>query len=313
MITLAVSLLIFALLGVLAGFLILALNRARRRALTGPICGKCGYSALGLTAMTCPECGSDFRAVGILTPTTPRRTGPLAAYLLFTILLAPIALICTGAFLSVVPLRHSYDREIQLAGPHSKAYRRVVIHAHDQSWGAPRRALAVQIELVPNSSTTGPTSTANLRPPRMTVRPGEGYQYFVGASGVARQDAFGTDAVMGWMNAAGIDVSAKQVHQETARIAGQAQAASRNGLAGRSEQGLLGYSSSTSSGSDIFNAITSSETAESHMPPMAPIALVVFWLVAWIGGLNFLSGRRIRSKLTPVQTVPESAAMIDQV
>jgi rRNA maturation endonuclease Nob1 len=28
-------------------------------------CGKCGYIVKGLPTLTCPECGSDLRAVGI--------------------------------------------------------------------------------------------------------------------------------------------------------------------------------------------------------------------------------------------------------
>ena len=34
----------------------------RRREL---VCGNCGYSVRGLTTFKCPECGADFREVGI--------------------------------------------------------------------------------------------------------------------------------------------------------------------------------------------------------------------------------------------------------
>ena len=70
-------------------------------------CGRCGYSVTGLAAMTCPECGSDLREVGIKTnastkcpvPTLWRRLGA-AAFLFFLIkgllwLLLP-ALVATG-------------------------------------------------------------------------------------------------------------------------------------------------------------------------------------------------------------------------
>jgi hypothetical protein len=46
-----------------------ALRRGRRRrplvSGASPRCGACGYDTRGLTTLTCPECGSDLRIVGI--------------------------------------------------------------------------------------------------------------------------------------------------------------------------------------------------------------------------------------------------------
>src|SRR5262245_27162203 len=41
---------------------------ARAARVTEPSCGSCGYCVRGLEGMICPECGSDLREVGILTP-----------------------------------------------------------------------------------------------------------------------------------------------------------------------------------------------------------------------------------------------------
>ena len=35
---------------------------------TQPSCRACGYAVRGLPSFTCPECGSDLREVGIVTP-----------------------------------------------------------------------------------------------------------------------------------------------------------------------------------------------------------------------------------------------------
>lgn len=38
----------------------------RRGAKKEPACGKCGYATHGISQLTCPECGSDLREVGIV-------------------------------------------------------------------------------------------------------------------------------------------------------------------------------------------------------------------------------------------------------
>lgn len=35
---------------------------------TGPVCGRCGYRVGGLSELRCPECGTDLRVTGIITP-----------------------------------------------------------------------------------------------------------------------------------------------------------------------------------------------------------------------------------------------------
>src|SRR5262249_12166035 len=61
---------IVLLAGVVGTIIIVLARRARSRVavVTEPVCGKCGYCVIGLTTMTCPECGSDLRMVGIITP-----------------------------------------------------------------------------------------------------------------------------------------------------------------------------------------------------------------------------------------------------
>jgi hypothetical protein len=299
-------LVILALGGGLAGLLITGLGPVKRKILAGPVCGKCGYSVVGLTTMTCPECGGDLRVSGIVTPGTPQHTGALAAYFFFTSLLVFIALVGSGALLSVVPVRRSFDRDVQLAGPHSKAYQRIAIHAHEATWGAGRRSLPVEIELVPNLVATAPASSAQAMPPRMTVRPGAGYEYLDGSSRVASQDAFGANAVLAWMKIAGIDTAAGEVQREAARVAGQAHAAVRGAGLASSQARYNGLSSSSSTGSDLFNSISTSEAVESQVQVFVPIGLAGFWLAVWIAGLVFLSGRRRhQSPVTEVAGEPK--------
>jgi len=59
-------------------------------------CGRCGYSVAGLTGLSCPECGSDLRTVGIAPPTAGRsRT---TAMTLFVFVVGGICLFLLLAF-----------------------------------------------------------------------------------------------------------------------------------------------------------------------------------------------------------------------
>src|SRR5437868_12809630 len=49
-------------------------RRRRREVSTEPVCAGCGYAVRGLPTFICPECGSDLREVGILTPGMRYRT-----------------------------------------------------------------------------------------------------------------------------------------------------------------------------------------------------------------------------------------------
>lgn len=55
-------------IGCIIGIVILFWLALRRPAVREPACGHCGYHVEGLETMSCPECGSDLRKVGIETP-----------------------------------------------------------------------------------------------------------------------------------------------------------------------------------------------------------------------------------------------------
>ena len=62
---------ILLLMLVMMGFAVAVLVRrgaSARARVTEPSCGKCGYCVRGLQSLVCPECGSDLREVGIITP-----------------------------------------------------------------------------------------------------------------------------------------------------------------------------------------------------------------------------------------------------
>jgi hypothetical protein len=70
----------------LIGIAVLFWVALRRPPTRQPSCGHCGYAVEGLEALSCPECGSDLRKVGIETPKR-RMLHPGLFILLWTLLL----------------------------------------------------------------------------------------------------------------------------------------------------------------------------------------------------------------------------------
>ncbi len=56
-------------------------------------CGHCGYAVEGLNHMQCPECGSDFRKVGIVSPYQQKVMHPMVFGMLWALLLFPLVVI----------------------------------------------------------------------------------------------------------------------------------------------------------------------------------------------------------------------------
>lgn len=65
-----------------------------RNAVTEPSCAKCHYPTAGLVSNICPECGSDLKVVGLLTPLSMmKRRGGIAAAIVAVSYLAVLATI----------------------------------------------------------------------------------------------------------------------------------------------------------------------------------------------------------------------------
>jgi hypothetical protein len=74
----------------------------RRKSVTQPACGNCGYFVRGIAGFTCPECGQDLREAGIVTPSTHAKgwsTDPLLRAALWTLLLPiPATILSVAAY-----------------------------------------------------------------------------------------------------------------------------------------------------------------------------------------------------------------------
>jgi hypothetical protein len=256
----------------------------------GPTCAACGYSVVGLATTTCPECGGDLRAVGIVAAGARRPgAGLLPGFLLYTLLLAFVAIVVTSVLVSILPMRRTYQRNVRLVGPESGAYKEVVIRTGGQGWGTGGTPPPVEIELIASGAATG-------RPPRIVLRPDGSYQLTASPATATRHGDFGPLAILAWLNKAGVDTTShtsSHVQQEAARIASEARIAARAARRGLRPGTVGGFSSSRSGGDSggQFASNFTTETGERRPPLWAPLLLVLFWLVVWVSGLTYLARR----------------------
>jgi hypothetical protein len=282
--------LVLAAIVAVAVWLTITLLRARKLAApAGPVCAACGYSTVGLTTTTCPECGHDLRAVGILAPGV-RRPGPglLSAFFLYSALLAFVALVVTPAIFSLLPKRLTYERTVRLVTPNSGAYKEIAIRTKGHTWRAGRVPLPVEIDLIPNPA------TPQSNPTSLTLRPDGSYHFTPAVPNPTSQPAtFGPPAVLEWLKSAGLDTASQALREEATRIAAEARLASRSARRAAAGQRYGGYSSRTS-GSDSggqFTANVSSEQADRRPAPWLLALFTLLWLAAWLYGLRYLTHR----------------------
>jgi hypothetical protein len=117
---------ILLLLGVGVGaaviVLLIAIRKTTSAASGETTCGKCGYAVTGLSTLTCPECGADFRTVGMLTPV--QRAGWAPTILLVVWIVGSPLLICpvSGIIIALGPKVQQRIATIDFDQPPSQAY-----------------------------------------------------------------------------------------------------------------------------------------------------------------------------------------------
>lgn len=101
-------------LSLTVSIIVIVLARRRGPRVTQASCGHCRYPVEGLTTMTCPECGSDLREVGIITPARGTLPGPFVWVVLWTLLLPFPALFIGRLVYVVAPSSWNNERYVTL-------------------------------------------------------------------------------------------------------------------------------------------------------------------------------------------------------
>ena len=123
-ILLAVLLWVF-LCAALAFFLAWLCRRARTRKPAEPSCGECGYNVYGLPTFTCPECGADLRAVGIVAPAPRAGVEKFLRGLVWTVLSLLIVRLVSMPVAVVVPNLITIHKLLAFAPPSSSIHQRI--------------------------------------------------------------------------------------------------------------------------------------------------------------------------------------------
>jgi hypothetical protein len=170
--------------------------RGRKHRITEPECGKCGYCVRGVAELTCPECGSDLREVGILAPGDQRPRSRAKKLLIWT-LIAPLPGLVLGGMVASVAapyyLRLTEHRVIELPGKVITVDR----HGRVLDFGRSLHAAAVPMQVtILTLNMSVPASMTVLEQPRT-------FSYTPAAGGIVR-GSFDVAAIERWLASQGV-------------------------------------------------------------------------------------------------------------
>lgn len=210
--------------------------RVLRRPRGGPLpsCGSCGYAVRGIETLVCPECGADLREVGIETPKRKGAVTPLGFVVSWIVLMPVPLMVLTGLLLAIGPVEYRGSSSVQLA-PQSGVIPTIELRFHVLERttglaGGPGGGIST-------SSSSGGSAPSTLtvnfaRPPRNEIRlstlgPGgppdllvevPAMRYRIGSGAWSEAGDFDEEAIVAWLNAAGVDVRDPAAAAEVAEL-----------------------------------------------------------------------------------------------
>lgn len=148
---------ILEMIAVAAAVVIFCLRRIVR--VTEPSCGACGYPVRGLKVNRCPECGGDFKQVGVTRPGKPRPIGAIDWCAIWTVFLWIGSSIVTPIAEPFWPTVRDSQIFGDMGSPWSKKYSGIQFEFDERWWstGAASRTLRLEI-LHSNGTLSGLTN-----------------------------------------------------------------------------------------------------------------------------------------------------------
>ena len=207
-------------------------RRIKRSTRTGggePVCATCGYSVRGLVgSLVCPECGSDFRRVGIVFH--PIASAPdigmtrmLSGWALLAFAMFGLNAVVSPTVQSLLPRQRTYAKTIQL----QTRTRTYVLSSSATRWDDRRPTMPVEVRLTTQSLSTRP----------VILRYADGYiSYATAGRGVAPvRVAMDETAMLAWLSkVAGQDGSDPQLQLEARTLIAALPQAARGSVVSRS-------------------------------------------------------------------------------
>jgi hypothetical protein len=253
----------------------------RRHNLSEPICGKCGYCVRGITSLTCPECGSDLREVGIITPNTPL---PLPKYVkaIFWTLLLPVAGFLLSMLMLATILPYAVTRKVNRVVFCQQTYMNTTLQVFaTQRLSAP--ALAKQAPPAFDEVTMFDQSTGNTMVAHLTTG---AYVSLKGNRLAQSASGFNSSVIAQWASSPITNANDPRVKTMCDGVYA-AITETATGNAGKITPIL------DASGKQIGNAQPARSWVVHDEPHPAVIAgLCVFWLAIWLYGIRRIFARR---------------------
>ena len=193
------------------------------------VCGMCGYSVRGLAgSLICPECGSDFRRVGIVVDFIANKAAAQPMRLLGGCVFLALAMFALHAVVSptvqsLLPRQRTYAKTIQL----QTRTRTYVLSSSATRWDDRRPTMPVEVRLTTQSLSTRP----------VILRYADGYiSYATAGRGVAPvRVAMDETAMLAWLSkVAGQDGSDPQLQLEARTLIAALPQAARGSVVSRS-------------------------------------------------------------------------------
>ena len=265
------ALLFLIVLGVLAYVVFRGVRRSRGK-VSEPSCGKCGYAVTGLETMVCPECGSDLRVVGIVTPAMQfkQRSSIIVPILTWAFLVLIVGgNVSEIVASSVAMVLHTNSTKTYTS--RSSAYDAVDL-VLDGSSAEQRNPVAdtCDVKLRLND---GRVVTMHVLDEQLTCEVDSGS---IGGAGWLDRDV-----LLAWMKSVGIDTSLQQVRDEADDLSVLVNAAFTYPIMGSSPapHALM------KSGRSVMS--------RSSTPVWFLLTSLVFWIVVWgVGVYLMVLGRR---------------------
>lgn len=249
-----------------------------------PACGKCGYCVRGIEGLTCPECGSDLREVGILTGPHRRPVAPWAYAALWTLAL-PVGALLISLLLMRTVLPFSRTTKVQRvmffsAPPY--LFTTVNVSGASREWQpalanrTPAPPQVLQLHDLPS----GRSMQVDMKTGAYSYRKKNG-------TTVQRSSGMNGGVLADWLGTCGFNAADPRV-RSLCNIAYPALAEVSQG--GAAAAGFTPFKDATGRQLGIAHpAFTWPVYDEPH--PAVIASLAVFWLLVWVYGIRRISRR----------------------
>ncbi|HTW93379.1 MAG TPA: hypothetical protein VMD30_01210 [Tepidisphaeraceae bacterium] len=282
------------LIGAVTAGLLVRRKRGEQQANPEPACGHCGYCVRGIASLTCPECGSDLREVGIVTPKQRRNIPVLSRLVIWTLGLSVSAVMISVLLVKTVlpvPRILQARRAIFTYAPFAATFQ---VSGSNLDW---RPQVMSHLPVPPEVLTV--IDQSSWRQLKLNLKTGE-YSYSSrDGSLVHKSDGLNAGVLTDWLAADGASVRDPRVHGLADDIL---QSLKEMGQSRNSGKVTSFYDGSGRLICDAYpiNFFPSYDNVAMRMAVFLSLAIV--WLCVWLWGV-----RRIRRRFQQKSTDPAMA------